>query len=235
MDDTTQMLVDMIKKTGIDGFYLDTMENVPVKFRRAVDEAVPGVVFCTELQPIDGKTVETLTGSWQQSAALPYQVPILRYIVPEHHSPFIDRWTIDSKRDDMLKKAIVNGSGVVIWQDVFGTWLPFEEYQKANVRKWKAIWSENKECFNSNEVIPVWPSLDNKLVINAFISETTQTAIFTAYNDGDEAVDGKIALPVHSGVARVSELWSDNKVWIEDGAVCAHIQPKQVAIIRMEK
>ena len=134
---TAEALAQIILDTDVDGFFLDTMSSVPEKFRLEADKVKPGCVFCTELPPENGRVLEVLNGSWQQSEPLPYQVPILRYVFPEHRSHFISRWSIGADRDNMLKKAMMNGCGLVVWQDVFGAWLPYTEEQKEAVRKWK--------------------------------------------------------------------------------------------------
>ena len=91
------------------------MSDVPPQFRIEADRVRPGCVFCTELVPDNAQALELLTGSWQQTAPRPYQTPLLRYVFPEHRSHYISRWSIDAERDDMLKKAVMNGSGLVIW------------------------------------------------------------------------------------------------------------------------
>ncbi len=50
---------------------------------------------------------------------------ILRYLLPENNAPMIFRRKIIGVKDLMIKRAIFNGTGIVIWQDIFGAWLPY--------------------------------------------------------------------------------------------------------------
>ena len=234
-DDTASRLAHVIEKTDVDGFFLDTMFNIPDKFRTESDRVKKGCAFCTELQPENGRTIEVLTGSWQQSAALPYQTPILRYVFPEHRSHFISRWSIDSDRDNMLKKAIMNGSGLVIWQDIFGSWLPYEDYQKAEVKKWKNIWLDNRNCFLSKNVFPLWPALQCDLVINAFIDDLSGEAIFTVYNNSGSQIEGELFSCQHYGKNSAYDLWNDDTdIYITDKKVFGSLKSQQTAIIKVK-
>lgn len=235
-DDTARRLADVIQKTDADGFFLDTMFNIPKAFRSQADSVKKGCVFCTELQPENEKALEVLTGSWQQSAPLPYQTPVLRYVFPEHHSHFISRWSIDADRDAMLKKAIMNGSGLVIWQDIFGTWLPYEPYQKAEVSKWKEIWRANKSFFLSPNVFPLWAAEERDLVINAFFDKNSDDAIFTLYNNSDCNMEGKL-FSYRRGVGKViRDLWNDDThVSLRGNDVYASLKPRRIAIFKIAK
>lgn len=234
-DDTARKLAHVIEKTDVDGFFLDTMFNILDKFRTESDRVKKGCAFCTELQPENGRTIEVLTGSWQQSAALPYQTPILRYVFPEHRSHFISRWSIDSDRDNMLKKAIMNGSGLVIWQDIFGSWLPYEDYQKAEVKKWKNIWLDNRNCFLSKNVFPLWPALQCDLVINAFIDDLSGEAIFTVYNNSGSQIEGELFSCQHYGKNSAYDLWNDDTdIYITDKKVFGSLKSQQTAIIKVK-
>lgn len=231
----TAVCLHIIENTGADGFFLDTMFNIPNNFRTQADKVKKGCVFCTELPPESGRTIETLTGSWQQSTPLHYQTPILQYVFPEHRSHFISRWSIDSDRDNILKKAIMNGSGLVIWQDIFGSWLPYDDYQKAEVKRWKQIWLDNKNCFLSQNVFPLWPALQHDIVINAFICDLSGEAIFTVYNNSDEFIKGDILSCKSYGENKVCDLWNNNTdVHITGDKISASLNPHQVAVIKVK-
>lgn len=232
-DDTAKALARLAAETDADGFFLDTMSDVPPQFRIEADRIRPGCVFCTELVPDNAQALELLTGSWQQTAPRPYQTPLLRYVFPEHRSHYISRWSIDAERDDMLKKAVMNGSGLVIWQDVFGAWLPYTDEQKAAVKRWKRIWLENKAYFLSQTALPLWPALQPDLIVNAFMPDDKTSAVFTVYNFSGGEISGAWFRHGFGRAASAEELWSGAAVYAENGAVCGRLAAGEAAVVKV--
>lgn len=68
----------------------------------------------------------------------------------EHFSPIISRWHVGIRKDLHIKRAIFNSTGILIWQDVFGSWLPYNKLQQAAIKKWKHIWREHKANYQSS-------------------------------------------------------------------------------------
>jgi len=232
-DDTAKALARLAAETDADGFFLDTMSDVPPQFRIEADRVRPGCVFCTELVPDNAQALELLTGSWQQTAPRPYQTPLLRYVFPEHRSHYISRWSIDAERDDMLKKAVMNGSGLVIWQDVFGAWLPYTDEQKAAVKRWKRIWLENKAYFLSQTALPLWPALQPDLIVNAFMTDDKTSAVFTVYNFSGGEISGAWFRHGFGRAVSAEELWSGAAVYAENGAVCGRLAAGEAAVVKV--
>ncbi len=52
-----------------------------------------------------------------------------------------------AQKDNEIKRAMFNGCGLVIWQDVFGAWLPFDAAQKERIRVWKSLYGAYRDCF----------------------------------------------------------------------------------------
>ena len=60
---------------------------------------------------------------------------MFRFVFPEHPLNMVSRWSVGSDKDSIIKRAAFNGMGLVIWQDVFGAWLPFSKKQNLILRK----------------------------------------------------------------------------------------------------
>jgi formylglycine-generating enzyme required for sulfatase activity len=119
----------MVAALDADGVFLDTMAEAPADLRRAVDAVRPGVIF----EPEGAPPVEQLglcSSSWAQW--LPeYPEPgvlLLKWIEPRHMQHQIRRW--DRSHASEVRSAFLNGSGMLIWENVFGSWNPWPAADK---------------------------------------------------------------------------------------------------------
>jgi len=124
----------MVGALRADGVFLDTMAEAPPDLRREVDAVRRGVVFEPEGMP----AVEQLGmcgSSWAQGLA-EYPEPavsLLKWIEPRHMQHYIRRW--DRSHADEIRSAFINGNGMLIWQNIFGTWNPWSEADRAAWRR----------------------------------------------------------------------------------------------------
>ena len=51
-------------------------------------------------------------------------------VIQIYQDPIIEEYKSSIDKDSIIKRAAFNGTGLVIWQDVFGCWLPFSKKQK---------------------------------------------------------------------------------------------------------
>jgi iron(II)-dependent oxidoreductase len=144
-------LAAVINDTGADGIYLDTWRSsrgvisIYASEKSIRDEVAASgrtVAFVTEILPglKDLVGPDALTGSWGQEIE-PYHytdLSHLKWLMPEHKQYFIRRMTGDRK--PMLTHAWINGQGIQVWEDVFGTMNPWNAGQRQQLRKMNAIW-----------------------------------------------------------------------------------------------
>jgi hypothetical protein len=237
-DSVTESVAELIEETDVDGIFFDTMNTVPAGFREAIDRRKPGVVFCTEGKPIFKHNIEMITGSWNQQFDTMPEIYLLRYVLPEHFISVLGRWNMGARKDMLIQKAVLNGTGILIWQDIFGTWLPYSPEQKAAIKKWKKILSENKDIYFCSNPIPLYPTLREGLVCNCFLSDHGDGVIYSLYNDTDEHIDGDLFIFNISGhVDRIAECWKGVRIDIRtDGErkiVCGSIAPKEILVIKI--
>lgn len=120
--DDVEALSQMVASIGADGIFLDTMERGQGAFRQALDKARKGVVLESELAlPVEEIAVHHM--SWAQWFGDSYVPGILRnkWIEPRHMQHGISRWTEDKSKE--LQTAWMNGSGMMVWENVFGQWV----------------------------------------------------------------------------------------------------------------
>lgn len=123
-------LATIIKSIGADGIFLDTMDRGSEEFRRKLDAARMGVALESELAlPIEEISTHHMSwAQWFYDSAVP---GVLRnkWIEPRHIQHGISRWTGDKSKE--LQTAWMNGSGIMIWENVFGQcvgWSPRDCY-----------------------------------------------------------------------------------------------------------
>lgn len=194
MNETSDQVRQLVVDTGIDGFFLDTMDSVPATFRPALDSVKPGVVFCSEVHPSTCSAVEDITSSWGKSKASDpiERLDYMRFLLPEHPAPIISRWATGEGKTRLIERAIFSGTGLVIWQDVFGAWLPYSVPQKERIKKYKKIWLDNQEIFLGMHPTPLYPTLHSTVLCNRFDADDGSASIFTFCNTTDQVFTGDL-------------------------------------------
>jgi hypothetical protein len=192
-----QQLARVISEIEPDGVFLDTMDSILPSFRRAIDRARPGVVFCSEGQP-DLSAIELITGSWDQARhEYTGEVDLLRFLFPEHPSFMINRHAIGTHRERVIARALWNGAGLVVWQDIFGEVLPYTAVEAAGVHAAITTLRRYAACFRGDDALPLIPVAHPDLLANAFIA-ADQHAVITVYNNGGTEISGDLVAWSHT-------------------------------------
>lgn len=223
----------VIAETEIDGIWFDTMDQVPEGFRERVDAIRPGVLFCTEVHPAFIKTIETITGHWDQfmdDIIMPNSY-ILRYLFPENNAPITSRWKIGESKDILINRAVFNGTGFAVWQDIFGAWLPFSREQKAVLKKWKGVLLEHFDTFFGLNSVPMMPVLQEGLYANRFVSDDGKETIYTLYNAAEKAVEGELIRVDQA--AEAAEIWKAKPLENRDGIIRGSVEAGEVLVIAL--
>lgn len=228
-------MVEVVRETEIDGIWFDTMDQVPEGFRERIDAVRPGVVFCTEVHPAFVKSIETITGHWDQffdKVTMPHSY-ILRYLFPESNAPITSRWKVGDSKDMLINRALFNGTGFAVWQDIFGAWLPFSASQKATLCKWKKQLLDHFDTYFGKDPIPMYPTLQEGLYANRFRSDDGSETIYPVYNATEKPVSGPLMRVKDQ--APCTELWRNAEIQVKDGIVWGTVQPMEVLSIRFGK
>ncbi|HSV72440.1 MAG TPA: SUMF1/EgtB/PvdO family nonheme iron enzyme [Chthonomonadales bacterium] len=114
----------LAKAIGADGVFLDTMLEAPQGLRETMDRHRRGVVFEPELTPTT-EQLAVCNASWAQWFASFPEPAVLRHrwIEPRHMQHQIRRW--DRGHLAEIEDAWFNGSGMLIWENVFGSFNPW--------------------------------------------------------------------------------------------------------------
>lgn len=152
-------LGNMVKELDIDGVMLDTMDNVPKTMVSAINKAKQGVILMPETTPslYDHSFAQ---GSWAQWYEIPKNnssILFQKWIIPTHQLYFIRRW--DSDRRDDINYSFFNASGMLIWDNVFGTWNPYSYDDRLLLAQTGILLKEYaKNYFQNGEWLPLVPT-----------------------------------------------------------------------------
>lgn len=153
-------LTTIVKSIGADGIFLDTMDRGSKDFRKKLDLARMGVVLESELAlPIEEISTHHMSwAQWFDDSAVP---GILRnkWIEPRHIQHGISRWTQDKSKE--LQTAWMNGSGIMIWENVFGQWVGWSPRDSHILKTMSGIQRYFSKIFTSNK----WEPLVNNTLI----------------------------------------------------------------------
>lgn len=240
LTDTLDHIAELVEKTEIDGVWFDTMDSVPAGCRERIESIRPGVICCLEVTPKIKETVESITGSWNQRFCMP-EGHVLRYLFPEHAAPVTSRWRVDKKKDLLVKRAIFNGTGFAVWQDVFGAWLPFDEKQKADLKKWKSILLAEYDTYFGRDCMPLYPVLQDEVYVNAFYHDNGCSEIYSIYNASPEQVTGPLfrieGCRDGSEELFLEELWEENEDSFvrENEIISGKLEPEKIYILKITR
>jgi len=202
-------LLDQAAATEVDGFFLDTMLTGSFGLRRRIDEIRPGVAFVPEAHP----PIEQLaisSGSWAQhlNDFHPPGLLHLKWIEPRHMQNQIWRWNLT--HDKEIEIAFFNGSGMIIWENIFGTYNPHRIEDRMLWRRAVSILRHFNDNFTSEAWDPYYPTTAEQLFANRWPGE--KATVFTLLNYGDPIENGVLMeLPAENGVVYF-DLWNGERL-----------------------
>lgn len=224
----------LLADTGADGYQLDTLSVLPYSYRLKTDAIRPGILLQTQSHPEKKHYMEFLTSSWDEfwyNDCMP-EIDLLRFLLPDHIAPQLSRWLRKEDKDVLIKRAVFGAAGLVIWQDIFGRWMPFSDSQKATIKKWKQTYMTYRDTYLTKTPIPLYPTKNSDIYCNVF--EGNENIIYSIYSDADQAFDG-ILLNLRHGESNCKIVFGDAEAKIENDKLKVAIEPGQVIHVLCDK
>jgi formylglycine-generating enzyme required for sulfatase activity len=130
-DDATELAL-MVVDTGIDGVFLDSMREAPAGVRAKLDASGRPVVLEGESNIPLARIAdhEMSWAQWQADSATP-GVLRAKWFEPRHMLHQTRRW--DRDRTAQLQTAWLNGAGMLVWENVFGSWVGWSARDRATL------------------------------------------------------------------------------------------------------
>lgn len=149
-------LVELVRGVEADGIFLDTMAKGGADFRAKLDAARPGVILEGEgAVPLD--RVHDHHASWAQwfeDSPVP-GVLRLKWFERHHMQHQIRRWDFDHSGE--LQTAWMNGSGMMVWENVFGSRVPWNRRDRSILRAMLPIQRRFTRLFSGEAWTPLVP------------------------------------------------------------------------------
>lgn len=190
-------LIDIIAAIDADGIFLDTLKEVESVYRGKLNTVKPGIVLEGE-SAADIENIPTNHASWAQWFSDKYVPGVLRnkWFERRHMQHQIARWDRDHTTE--LQQAWMNGSGMMVWENVFGQWLGWSERDKSILRAMLPIQRRYHSLFTDE----LWTPLVETLHDGVFASlwEGNGIKLWTIVNRLEETINGDI-LNIDSGNA----------------------------------
>jgi hypothetical protein len=132
--DDAEELALLATELGADGMFLDTMKEGDSRLVSALLDNEPPQVLEGESR-LPNARVEDHQLSWAQwfADSTAPGVQRARWFERRHMTHQTRRWNRD--HSDELQSAFMNGTGMLVWDTVFGVWVGWNERDKATLRR----------------------------------------------------------------------------------------------------
>jgi len=189
-DSDIDILAQIIHETDADGIFLDTLNRGSNEFREKLDQAKHGVVLESELAlPLED--IRNHHMSWAQWFPDGKAPGILRnkWFERRHIQHGISRWERDRSKE--LHTAWMNGSGIMIWDNVFGQWVGWTERGKSILRSMSPIQQRYVGLFSGEGWLPMADEIPVEDVYsNLWHNEGLR--LWTLINRSEKSIEGDL-------------------------------------------
>lgn len=221
-------LARLIDASGADGLFLDTwrcsrgeisLYAVEKSLRDEVATFSRPVAFATEILPEfkDLYGPDALTSSWGQEIE-PYHytdLSLQKWLMPEHKQHYIKRMAKDKK--PLLTHAWMNGQGIQLWENIFGTMNLWSASHRKALRKMNAIWKNYGHVYRTDDWKPFLPTCNRDILASQWSGDDV---IITHFADTVTS-DNALRYAVTAKEARYFDLWNGRELQlVEENGAC---------------
>ena len=190
----TDAIADLVAATEADGIFLDTIAQGPAELRARLDQVRPGLV----LNPERLATIETLHihhMSWSQRQVDSPVPGVLRnkWLERRHMQYQTMRWQPDHTGE--LHAAWMNGSGIMVWENVCGSWVGHDARYGSILRSMLPVQRRYVDLFAGEDWTPLVPAAAPE--VYASLWEGRGLRLWTLVNRREEPVDGVLLQVPH--------------------------------------
>lgn len=187
--DDLDAIANMVSELDVDGIFLDTMKEGAAGFRKKLDAVRPGVILEGEgTPPLDRLADHHASwAQWFDDSEAP-GVLRLKWLERRHMQHEVSRWNHSHASE--LQTAWMNGSGMMIWENVFGSWLPWNAHDRSLLRAMLPIQRRYATLFHGESWTPLVPvQMDG---VYASLWTKGETRLWALINRADREVTGEL-------------------------------------------
>ena len=196
-------LAALVAAIEADGIFLDTLHHGSKDLRPRLDAVRRGVVLESELDmPV--REIARHHMSWAQGFKDSPVPGVLRnkWFERRHMQHQIRRWQHDHTGE--LHSAWMNGSGMMVWENVFGTWVGWNGRDRSILRTMVPIQRHYARVFAGEKWMPLVPTEAEDVYASRWEREALR--LWTLVNRADEPRDGTLLEVRHEPGARYVDL-----------------------------
>jgi len=157
-----QALAELVSWLGADGVFLDTMREATPELRTALPAAAFEGESTVPLARIADHHLSW--AQWFADSAVPGVIRA-RWFEQRHMLHHTRRWNRDHSEE--LRSAWLNGVGVLVWENVFGSWVGWNERDRAVLRGMTAVQRRHTTLLTHGEWTPLAASSDDLSVVGS--------------------------------------------------------------------
>jgi formylglycine-generating enzyme required for sulfatase activity len=220
-----ELLAETIRAINADGIFLDTLKEADADYRSKLDDVKPGIVLEGEFAA-DLENLSTNHLSWAQWFSDRYVPGILRnkWFERRHIQHQVARWDRDHTTE--LHQAWMNGSGMMVWENVFGQWIGWNERDKSILRAILPIQRRYHDLFNGEGWTPLVETMQHGIFASMW--EGNGIKLWTLVNRHEHDVSGDLLTINQSHGTLCFDLIAGEEVLPAKGVVKGIIRARSV-------
>ncbi len=204
-------LIKLVTEIGADGIFLDTISGVQ-GFRKKLNDAGRPIVFQSEMSP-DPAMLPEIHQSWFE---LPVwedsmrnkeygDVPFIirsRWLEQRHMVFHLSRWS--HEQTNIIQNAWLNGCGVIVWENIFGTVNELNERDRSLLRLMLPVLRRYADFFTHGKWEPLSPTQLYRTYASRW--ELNDQKLWTIVNREEQSISGKILEIPHEAGTKYFDL-----------------------------
>ncbi|MEU6859638.1 SUMF1/EgtB/PvdO family nonheme iron enzyme [Glycomyces sp. NPDC046736] len=184
-------LAALVTELGVDGVFLDTLKEGDAKLTEALTSTRPPQVLEGESR-VPNQRIEDHLLSWAQWFADSEAPGVQRahWYERRHMMHSIRRWNRDHSGE--LQSAWMNGTGILVWDTVFGVWVGWNGRDEATLRRMLRVQRAAHRILVAGEWSPLEGATPEAIAAGVYVSRWTlgSQTLWTIVNRGSEAWTG---------------------------------------------
>jgi Sulfatase-modifying factor enzyme 1 len=187
VDDAAAM-AELVRRLRADGVFLDTMKEALPELRAALPDAAFEGESTLPLERIRDHHLSW--AQWFADSDVPGVIRA-RWFEQRHMLHHTRRWNRDHSEE--LRSAWLNGVGMLIWENVFGAWVGWNERDRATLRGMVAVQRRSAELLVHGEWTPLAACSDDLRVVGS-VWRRGGEELWALANRRDGPFDGDVDL-----------------------------------------
>ncbi|MFT2815929.1 SUMF1/EgtB/PvdO family nonheme iron enzyme [Leifsonia sp. A12D58] len=183
-DDPAELAL-IVGELGVDGVFLDTMKEGDASLIAALLNATPPQVLEGESR-VPNQRIEDHQLSWAQWFADSDAPGVMRahWYERRHMMHSTRRWNHDHSAE--LQSAWMNGTGMLVWDAVFGVWVGWNERDKGTLRRMLRVQRALNDVLVEGDWTPLTDARSEALAAGVYASryELGDLTLWTVINRG---------------------------------------------------